>query len=136
MAGHVDKPVKGTVRVPPLRLVTGSVAFFGPSAAGWNVTIVIVSAPPASVAAAGAATVKSAASVPAIVNGGVSVTSVGLPFAIASGRAAVVPDGIDPKSSEAGDTAIPGTAFPVNATETEPSSELVIVSSAALAPAV
>src|SRR4051812_19922450 len=136
MAGHDDKPVKGTVRVPPLRLVTVSVAFFGPSAAGWNVTIAVVSAPPASVAAAGAATVKSAASVPAIVNGGVSVTSVGLPFAIASGRAVVVPEGTEPKSRDAGATEIPGTAVPFSATDTEPSSELAIVSKAALIPGV
>ena len=130
-----DRADSVTVRVPPLMLAIVRIAFLDPSAAAWNVTTTVVESPPAMVDDSGALTVKSGAS-PAMPNGVVSVTLLGLPLVIVTVRSDVDPDSTDPKSIDAGAAAIPGSPVPSSGTDSAPPFELVVDSAAVFAPMV
>ena len=64
ITGHTASPDNATVLVPPLALDIRSDALLLPRVAGWNVTVAVVSLPPAIVVVPGAETLNSDASVP------------------------------------------------------------------------
>src|SRR5262245_984215 len=137
IAGHAADPVSATDRVPPLTLVTASVALFGPGVAGWNdTTSGVVSEPPRN-DVPGAPTLNEPESGPVIANGGVSVTLLtGSVFAIVSVVGVVEPGATVPKSNDDGVTMMPVMAFPASGTLIVPAAELVTVSIADFCPVV
>ena len=72
IVGHATLPVSGTVRDPPLMLVTSSDALFGPTVVGWNPTATVASLPESIVVVLGEPTKNSDALAPEIANGGLT----------------------------------------------------------------
>src|SRR5262249_6162905 len=111
-----------------------SVAVLPPGVAGWNATATEVDPLPAIVVVDGAPTVKSAASVPVIENGGVRTAGVASVLVIVSVAFAVVPGDTGPKSTGDGDSDKPPAPLPVRGIVTVPAALLVIVSDADCVP--
>jgi hypothetical protein len=111
-------PESETVLEPPSMLVTSSDALFGPTVVGWKPMATVASPPGPIVVALGDPTKNSAAFIPEITKGGVSVTGVGEPIVnVAPDRE---PTGCVPKSMLNGSTVMPPVAVPVSPTATVP----------------